>query len=116
MPAAIPDDVLRLMAEKFRVLGEPTRLAIVRALLTGGEQNVTHLVEATGQPHANVSKHLKQLFKAGMLGRRKDGLQVFYELTDPLIEKLCRLVCDSIVDDVKMQLRDRKPDEGNSAS
>lgn len=115
MSAAIPDDVLRLMAEKFRVLGEPTRLSIVRALLTAGEQNVTLLVKATGQPHANVSKHLKQLFKAGMLGRRKDGLQVFYELTDPLIEKLCRLVCDSIVDDVKTQLRDRKPGNGNSS-
>lgn len=116
MSAAIPDDVLRLMAEKFRVLGEPTRLSIVRALLTGGEQNVTQLVEATGQPHANISKHLKQLFKAGMLGRRKEGLQVFYRLTDPLIEKLCRLVCDSIVDDVKRQLRDLEPGKGNSAS
>ena len=105
MSDAIPDDVLGLMAEKFRALGEPTRLAIVRALMADGEQNVGQLVETTRHTHANVSKHLKQLSKAGMLGRRKEGLQVFYRLTDPVVEKLCRLVCDSIVDDVKGQLR-----------
>jgi DNA-binding transcriptional ArsR family regulator len=110
MSDAIPDDVLKLMAEKFRALGEPTRLAIVRALMTGGEQNVGQLVEATKHTHANVSKHLKQLSKAGMLGRRKEGLQVFYRLTDPVVEKLCRLVCDSIVDDVKGQLRGNEND------
>jgi DNA-binding transcriptional ArsR family regulator len=109
MAAEIPDDVLRLMAEKFRILGEPTRLAIIRALLTAGEQNVTHLVEASKHTHQNVSKHLKHLYKAGMLGRRKEGLQVFYRLTDPVIEKVCRLVCDSIVDDVKGELRRKEP-------
>jgi DNA-binding transcriptional ArsR family regulator len=105
MPA-VPDEVLRLMAGKFRALGDPTRLAIIRALLDAGEQNVTQLVTATGHPTANISKHLKQLFKAGMLGRRKAGLQVYYKLTDPIIEKLCRLVCDSIAEDLKRQLGD----------
>jgi ArsR family transcriptional regulator len=86
-------------------MGEPTRLAIVRALLADGEQNVGQLDETTKHTNANVSEHLKRLSKAGMLGRRKEGLQVFYRLTDPVVEKLCRLVCDSIVDDVKGQLR-----------
>jgi ArsR family transcriptional regulator len=92
------------MAQKFRALGDPTRLAVVRALLEGGEQNVTQLVAATNHSHANVSKHLKQLFKTGIVGRRKEGLQVFYQLADPVIEKMCRLVCDSIVGDVQRQL------------
>ena len=112
MPGDIPDDVLMLMAEKFRILGDPTRLAIIRSLLTSGEQNVTQLVEATKHTHQNVSKHLKHLFEAGMLGRRKEGLLVFYRLTDPVIEKVCRLVCDSIVDDVKGELRRKQPPAG----
>ena len=102
------------MAEKFRVLGDPTRLAIVRALLADGEQNVTQLVKVTEHTPANVSKHLKHLFRAGMVGRRKEGLQVFYRLTDPIIEKLCRLVCDSIADDLKRQL-DANPKDGDAA-
>jgi DNA-binding transcriptional ArsR family regulator len=112
MPGDIPDDVLMLMAEKFRILGDPTRLAIIRSLLTSGEQNVTQLVEESKHTHQNVSKHLKHLFKAGMLGRRKEGLLVFYRLTDPVIEKVCRLVCDSIVDDVKGELRRKQPPAG----
>lgn len=116
MPQAIPDDVLRIMAEKFRALGDPTRLAIVRTLLASGEQNVSYLVEATGHSPANVSKHLKQLVKAALLGRRKEGLQVFYKLTDPIIEKLCRLVCDSIVIDVEQQLRGKADKGGKPGS
>ncbi len=111
MPDSIPDDVLDLMAEKFRLLGDSTRLALVRALMASGERSVGDLVKETGRTQTNVSKHLKQMTAAGLLGRRKDGLQVFYRVIDPVVEKLCRLVCDSIVDDVKGQLRDREGDD-----
>lgn len=105
MKKQIPDDVLELMATKFRLLGEPTRLAIVRALMLGGEMSVGQLVQETHRTHANVSKHLKHLFRVEMLARRKEGLQVFYSLSDPLVERLCQLVCDSILEDAKRQLK-----------
>ena len=105
MKEQISDDVLDLMATKFRLLGEPTRLAIVRALMFGGEMSVGQLVQETHRNHANVSKHLKHLHRVQMLSRRKEGLQVFYALSDPLVEKLCHLVCDSILDDIKRQLK-----------
>ena len=109
MSDAIPDNVLELMAVKFRLLGDSTRLAILRTLLKGGEKNVGQLVAETGRTQTNVSKHLKQMSQSGMLARRKEGLQVFYHLADPVVEKICRLVCDSIVDDVKREIRDRVP-------
>ncbi len=59
------------------------------------------VVEATGQGQANVSKHLKLLAEAGIVGRRKAGLQVFYAVADPLIEQVCELVCGSIVREVE---------------
>lgn len=108
MADEIPNEVLDLMAEKFRLLGDATRLSIVRALMTSGELNVGEIVKATGRTQTNVSKHLKQMAGAGLLGRRKDGLQVYYRITDAVVEKLCRLVCDSIVEDVKGQLSDRR--------
>lgn len=108
MADAIPNAVLDLMAEKFRLLGDATRLSIVRALMTAGERNVGDIVRATGRTQTNVSKHLRQMTKAGLLGRRKDGLQVYYRITDAVVEKLCRLVCDSIAEDVKGQLGDRQ--------
>jgi DNA-binding transcriptional ArsR family regulator len=95
MPPHIPDDVLELMAEKFRMLSDPTRLAILRCLMAG-ERNVGQVVAETGQGQANVSKHLRLLADAGLIRRRKAGLQVHYAIADPLIDKLCRLVCDTI--------------------
>lgn len=96
MADRIPDTTLELMAEKFRLIGEPTRLAILHALMDGGEKNVGQVVSETGRSEVNVSRHLKQLARGKMLARRKEGLQVFYRLTDPVIEQVCRLVCGSL--------------------
>jgi DNA-binding transcriptional ArsR family regulator len=104
MPATIPDEFLDLMAEKFRMLADPTRLAILRALM-GGERNVTQVVEETGRNQANVSKHLKLLAEAGLVARRKEGLQVFYRLDDPLVERLCKLVCETIVEEAREEVQ-----------
>ena len=76
MAAPIPDEFLDLISEKFRMLSDSTRLAILRTLMQG-ERNVTQVVEETGRTQANVSKHLKMLAGAGLVSRRKDGLQVF---------------------------------------
>lgn len=108
MPVTIPDELLDRVAEKFRMLGDPTRLSILRALLAG-EKNVGTVVAETGQNQANVSKHLKMLAEARMVRRRKEGLQVFYSVGDPLIEKLCRLVCGTVVEEAQSEVdRHRK--------
>jgi len=95
MSPPIPDEFLDLMAEKFRMLADPTRLAILRALMEG-ERSVGQVVEATGRNQANVSKHLKMLADSGLIARRKEGLQVFHRINDPLVEQLCGLVCETI--------------------
>jgi DNA-binding transcriptional ArsR family regulator len=102
MPLMIPDEFLDRMAEKFRMLADPTRLAILRALLEG-EKNVGQVVDETGQNQANVSKHLKLLAETGIVCRRKEGLQVFYAISDSLIEQLCDLVCSAIVREAQEQ-------------
>jgi ArsR family transcriptional regulator len=90
------------------MLADPTRLSILRALMAG-EKNVGTVVVETGQNQANVSKHLKMLAEAGMVRRRKEGLQVFYSVGDPLIEKLCDLVCGTIREETQAEVeRSRK--------
>jgi DNA-binding transcriptional ArsR family regulator len=103
MKRQIPDEFLDLMAEKFRLLGDASRLAILRALM-GGEMTVTQIVEGTGRGQANVSKHLKLLHESGLLERRKHGLQVFYKIADPLVEQLCNSVCDAVARDAAAQV------------
>jgi DNA-binding transcriptional ArsR family regulator len=74
------------------VLGEPARLQILNALRSG-ELTVTNLVDATGLSQANVSKHLQLLHQHGFVGRRKEGLFVYYALADRNVLKLCDAMC-----------------------
>ena len=94
-PSLVSDDALDLVARRFAVLGEPMRLRLLRALFDG-EKSVNTLAGLTNGTQANVSRHLQTLATAGVLDRRKKGLQVFYAITDPSISKLCDLVCGSL--------------------
>jgi ArsR family transcriptional regulator len=88
-------EALELIARRFAVLSEPMRLRLIHSLFDG-ERNVTQLVEATGGTQANVSRHLQSLNTTGILGRRKEGLQVFYFIADPSVYQLCELVCGTL--------------------
>ena len=81
-----------LVAERFRVLAEPTRLHLMNALRRG-ERTVGELVAATGLGTANVSKHLQVLHAAGFVVRRKAGLHVHYALADDDVFRLCDIMC-----------------------
>ncbi len=92
---AMSAEALGLVARRFAVLSDPLRLRLVHSLFEG-ERNVTQLVELTKGTQANVSRHLQTLAASGVLGRRKEGLMVYYYLQDPTIFQLCDLVCGSL--------------------
>jgi ArsR family transcriptional regulator len=85
-------EVIDLVAERFRALGEPVRLSILDAL-RGRELTVTELVEATGHGQANVSKHLQLLHGLGFVVRRKEGVYARYSLSGEDVFRLCDLMC-----------------------
>ena len=88
-------ETLDLVAERFRVLGDPLRLRLLQTL-ADGERTVADLVDTTATTQANVSKHLQLLLRAGIVRRRKDGLYRYYSIADPSVFQLCDLVCGSI--------------------
>lgn len=94
-PKALTPEALELVAARFRMLAEPMRLRLLNEL-RAGEKTVTELVEATEAGQANVSKHLGLLADAGMVARRKDGLNVFYLVADESLFELCDLVCSRL--------------------
>lgn len=91
----ISDESVQLIARRFAVLSEPMRLRLLHGLMDG-EQPVNALVELTEGTQANISRHLQTLAEAGLVSRRKEGLQVFYAIADDSIFKLCDLVCGSL--------------------
>ena len=100
MPKALPPELLEHVAERFRVLGDATRLSIIRTLLDDGEQNVGQLVDRLGASQANVSKHLRVLHDARIVSRRTEGTSAFYSVTDPSLMPVCAIVCDRLREQV----------------
>lgn len=90
-------EALEMLAERFKIFSEPMRLRLLYALMDG-EKTVSELVAETGGLQANVSKHLGMLLDAGVVGRRKQGLNAYYEITDSTIYELCDLICNSLED------------------
>lgn len=100
---SLSEEALLLVAQRFAVLAEPMRLRLIQALFAG-EKNVSELVELTAGTQANVSRHLQTLTAAHILARRKEGLQVYYRISDPTIPKLCQLVCGSLEKSLTRQI------------
>ena len=83
------------VAERFRALGEPTRLRILERLFRS-PASVGEILGDVGGTQANVSKHLSILRSIGAVRRRRAGLKTVYSIADPTLEKICAIVCDAV--------------------
>ena len=102
------DNTLSMVAERFRVLGDPLRLRILQAV-GEGESTVADLTAQCETSQANASKHLGVLLRAGLVTRRKEGLFVYYRVADPSVFRMCDLVCGSIKDRLARDLAHFEP-------
>ena len=100
-PHPLPEPLIELIAQRFRVLGEPMRIRLLDQL-RDGEATVGELQQALGATQQNVSKHLGILHAAGMVSRTKDGNHARYSISDPSVFELCDQVCGG----VRRQLQD----------
>jgi ArsR family transcriptional regulator len=104
LPSKLPDQLVEIIARRFRVLAEPMRIRLLDRL-RDGEASVQELTDATGASQQNVSKHLGVLLDAGVVGRRKKGTLSLYRITDDAVFELCESVCGSL-DRQLSELRD----------
>ena len=95
LPHPLPDALVELIARRFRVIGEPMRIKLLDRL-RAGEASVQELTDVVGATQQNVSKHLAVLHDAAIVGRRKEGTQVFYRVVDEGVFELCEAVCGSV--------------------
>ena len=68
-----------------------------------GERSVNELVNALDGNQPNVSKHLQVLSEAGLVSRRREGTSIVYAISDPMVFKLCALVCQSALKKSKQE-------------
>src|SRR6266511_4344049 len=77
------------------VLVEPLRIRLLDQL-RAGEATVNELTETLSTSQQNVSKHLRLLAEAAIVGRRKQGNHVYYRIVDEGVLRLCEQVCGSV--------------------
>ena len=89
------DAVFNSVAELFSLLSTPVRLKIIGALCHG-EKNVSQLLAEINTTQPNMSQHLSTLYRAGVLGKRRDSTQIYYRLQSERVATLCRAVCTQV--------------------
>jgi ArsR family transcriptional regulator len=95
-PAKKEEDlVFESAAELFGLLSTPVRLKIISAVCNG-ERNVSDLLAEIDTTQPNMSQHLATLYRAGVLGRRREGTQIYYRLQSERVATLCRAVCTQV--------------------
>jgi DNA-binding transcriptional ArsR family regulator len=95
LPHPLPEPLIELVAQRFRVLGEPMRIKLLDRLREG-DATVGELQLALGASQQNISKHLGILHSAGMVSRTKDGNHTRYTISDPGVFELCEQVCGGV--------------------
>lgn len=93
----LPDAVVELVAQRFRVLSEPARIKLLDALRTG-PASVGELSSRLDMGQQNTSKHLVVLANAGLVERARVGNSAVYSISDPTVFTLCEVVCDALRD------------------
>ena len=89
---AVSDEQIEKAAEVFRVMSAPMRLRIISCLCSG-EKNVGELLHEIDTTQPNMSQHLNTLYQAGVLDKRRDGVQIYYHIVNDNIVNICRAVC-----------------------
>jgi ArsR family transcriptional regulator len=89
------DQTFESAADLFRVMSAPVRLKIINCLCDG-EKNVSYLLTKVDTTQPNMSQHLNTLYQAGILGKRREGVQIFYRIVDQRLVSICEAVCNEI--------------------
>jgi DNA-binding transcriptional ArsR family regulator len=91
-----PDLILEQVARSFAVLGELTRLRILRCVCHD-EKCVADIVAEVGSSQTNISRHLGVMHRSGILARRRTGSLIYYSVADPVYTDLCQTLCKKIM-------------------
>lgn len=98
-PGVELESVFEQASDLFAVLSSPARLKILH-YLCDGERSVNEILEFVGSSQPNVSQHLGLMYRAGILGKRKEGNQVLYRIVSERATSVCRSVCTQIAIDL----------------
>jgi ArsR family transcriptional regulator len=90
------EQLIEAAARRFALLGEPTRLRILHALMDERELAVGELARRVGTSRFNVSAQLTRLAAAGLVARRRERTAIYYRLNDENLPRICDWMSESL--------------------
>lgn len=92
---AIPDKEAQRLSLIFKVLGDPTRIKLLMALMEG-DMCVCDLSAFLGLSESAVSHHLKRLKDLYLVKSRRQGQILYYSLDDEHVSRLLKMGLEHI--------------------
>ena len=93
------ESVFERAALLFRVMSAPMRLKILHSLCDA-ERSVNELLCHIPTTQPNMSQHLNVMYKAGILDKRREGVQIHYRIANPQMIQVCKAVCLQVQNDL----------------
>lgn len=90
------DDIFEMHADICKTLANPKRLEIINAL-RDKEMPASQLLERINISKANLSQHMSILIQKGIVVARREGINIFYHLSDDRITKACDLMREVLI-------------------
>lgn len=94
MKEPLTDEAAEQIAPLIKALADPVRLRLLSLVAShdGGEACVCDLNDAFDLSQPTISHHLKVLHDAGLLGRTKRGVWVYYRVRSEAVSDLGALI------------------------
>lgn len=97
---SIDKKIYELHAELCKTLAHPKRIEIIN-LLRDGEKPVKELLDKIGIDKGNLSQHLSILRKNNIVSTRRDGLNIYYQITKSKMIKACDIIRDVLFEQIE---------------
>ena len=97
---AVNRDIVKMQSDICKTFSNPYRMHIVK-LLCIKEMSAAELLQETGITKGNLSQHMSVLVGKGAVASRRQGVNVYYSLTDKKIGQACGLMQEVVVNIIR---------------
>ena len=91
------EKIFELHADVCKVFSNAKRLEILNALREG-EMTASELIEKIGLSKANLSQHMSILKSKGVVLTRREGINIYYCISNPKITQACDLMREVLLE------------------
>jgi DNA-binding transcriptional ArsR family regulator len=91
------ESILKLQADICKIFANDKRLEIIN-LLKDSEMSNSELMQKTGLSKVTISQHMNVLKSKGVILVRREGVQLYYRISNPKIIQACTLMREVLVE------------------